>query len=577
MSGAAIAQSSPPPASAPAGNDDAIKAWQAASGNQPMPNVVRTEDGASRLEWRSTLSADAYHNDITPPPAPPGSLPLATPLTTGSFAKTVFATDIRLMEPGGQVNFLQFALTASNDRAVLSRYPNQINSLQIGRTGQGYQIAAGDAALSFSQLGSTLGLRGLNMQRQLGNWTLSGYGGVVSESWEALYNRAPLDNNPARSRFVRNVVGTKAEYALAPGLKVYATAQGYSDNIDSLDVARISLPPSEARALTTGLSYQQGPWTVTSEMARSRFDQRDQLSRDGDALLFDTTYRKTSWSLRGGYHDIAPQFVSLSQSVPPGVKEWYVGADWTAASWITLGTDYRDATTRFAGQVLLAPPADPPLPPPLPIAAGSAPTRSLTSRANINFGPNLPGWSLSLSNTANRGHDAQQQHNRNQNSNAALAYGSATWSGNVSYMAGKLANAGSPQGDSTTSGMQAQLGRNYAGTIVPWSFGWSLTAGAQTQKLTFAGTETKSTTQGLTLNGQRSDWAQFMLTYQGSIITQTTGGPDLATHSLQLEVIKRFGQQNTFKAYLRESQRNVGDVALRTDERVFGMQLNLGW
>jgi hypothetical protein len=314
-----------------------------------------------------------------------------------------------------------------------------------------------------------------------------------------------------------------------------------------------------------------------SEVARSRFEERHQLVRDGDAKLVDATYRQTSWSLRGGYHDIAPQFVSLSQSVPPGVKEWYVGADWTVAAWIMVGADYRDATTRYAGQILLAPPSDPPLPPPLPIAAGSAPTRSLTSRANINFGASLPGWTLSLSNTANRGEDTQQQRNRNQNSNAALSYGSATWSGSVGYMAGTLANAGNPQGDSTTRGLQLQLGRNYAGTIVPWSFGWTLSAGEQTQKLVFPGTQTRSRTQGLTLNGQHSNWAQFALIYQGSSVSQTTGGPDLATHLVQLELGKQFGPQNTLKVYLRESQRNVGDVALRADERVYGMQLNLGW
>jgi hypothetical protein len=574
LAGAALAQSTLPPA--PAGNEEALKAWAAASGSQTVPIVAKAEDGSSKLEWHSTLAADAYNNDITPPPAPPGSPPTATPLNTGNFAKAVLATDIRLIEPGGQVNFMQFGLTASNDRSVVSRYQNQLNSLQIGRTGTGYQIGAGDASVSFSQLGSTLGLRGLNMQRQLGDWTFSGYGGVVSESWEALYNRAPLDNGPARSRFVRNVVGTKIEYAVVQGLKAYATMQGYNDNVDSLDAARISQQPSQARALSTGLAYQDGPWTVTSELALSRFDERYQLSRKGDAALLDAIYRQTAWSLRSGVH-IDPKFVSLSQAVPPGVKEWYAGGDWTAATWISLGTDYRHAASRTAGIVLLAPPADPTLPPPFPIQASSTLTRSLTSRANINFGSEFPGLALSLSNTINRGEDAQQHESRNQNNNAAFSYASPTWTGSLGYTLGKLANSSNPQGDSRTSGVQAQLGRNYSGTVIPWSFGWSLTAGEQTQKLLFTGTQTKSRTHGLSLNGQRSDWAQFTLAYQGSSVSQTTGGPDLATHSLQFEVVKKFGEQNSLKAYIRESQRNVGDIALRTDERAFGMQLNLGW
>ena len=573
----AMAQERSSPVLASGGNEDALKAWQAASGSQIVPDVVKTPDGESKLEWRSTLAVDTYNNDIKPPPAPLGSPPFATPLNTGNFAKTVFATNIRLIEPGGQVNFAQFTLAASNDRSVVSRYPNQLNSLQVGRTGQGYQIGAGDTAISFSQLGTTLGLRGLNVQQQLGDWTFSGYGGTVSDSWEALYNRTPLDNSPARSRFTRRVLGTKIEYSLAMGLKAFATVQGYSDNVESLNTERISQQPTDARSLSTGLSYQDGPWTVASEVALSKFDERYQLARKGDAIVVDGTYRQTSWSLRGGYHDIDPKFVSLSQSVPPGIKESYVGGDLTAAAWVTLGVDYRNAASRTAGLILLAPPADPALPSPFPVMATSALTRSLTSRANINFGAAFPGLALSLSNTANRGQDVQQHVNRNLNSNAALSYSSSSWSGNVSFLAGKFANNGTPQGDSTSSGLQAQLGRNYAGDIIPWSIGWSLTAGEQIQKLTFVGTETKSRSHGLTLNGQRAEWAQFTLTYQGSSITQTTGGPDLITRSVQLDVVKQFGQANSFKAYLRGSQRNVGDVALRTDERVVGMQLNLGW
>lgn len=559
------------------GNEEALKVWQTASGNQVVPNIEKAEDGDSKLEWRSTLSADAYRNDIKPPPAPPGAPATATPLNTGDFAKAVFATDIRLIEPGGQVNYLQFGLTTSNDRSVLSRYPNQINSLQVGRTGQNYQVAAGDAAVSFSQLGTTLGMRGLNMQKQLGDWTLSGYGGVVSESWESLYNRTPLNNEPTRSRFTRNVVGAKAEYSVMTGLKAYATMQGYNDNVNSLNNELVSQEPADARAISTGLSYQAGPWTATSEVAVSRFEERYQLARRGDALLFDGGYRQATWNLRAGYHDIDPKFISLSQAVPPGVKEYYAGGDWTTSSWLTLGIDYRDAASRTAGIAMLALPADPALPPPLPILATSTKTRALTNRANLNFGESLPGWAMTLASTTNRGEDAQQKKNHNQNASGALNYSSGTWSGNVSYTAGKVASNASPQSDSKTNAVQALIGRNYSGTVIPWSIGWTLTAGQQAQRLVYTGAETKSRTHGFTVNGQRSEWAQFALTYLGSVVSQTTGGPDLATRSVQLEVTKQFGQQNSFKAFLRQSQRNVGDVALRTDERVLGVQLNMGW
>ncbi len=566
-------------ATAATGNDDALKAWKAASNDQAVPVVVKTDDGALKFEWHGTFATDVYNNDIKPPPAHDAATPLATPLNTGSFAKAIFTSDLRVLEPGGQVNFMQFGVTASTDRSQLSRYRNQLNSLQLGRTGTGYQYGAGDAAVSFSQLGSTLGLRGLNVVQQIGKWSLATYGGVVSDSWEALYNRTPLDSSAARSRFTRNVLGTKVEYALATGLKVFTTMQGYSDSVASLDADKVTQQPSAARALTTGLAYQEGAWAVTFEIAASRFKERYQLERSGDALLLDTTYRQSVWSVRGGYHNVAPKFVSLSQSASPGIKEWYTGADWTAATWLTLGTDYRDAANRTAALELLPPPvlAGEVAVPISAQAATSSNTNALSNRANLNFNALMQGLSLNLANSNNRGEDAQKNKNKNKNNNAALAYSSATWNGNVGYTVGKTASSSSPQADSTSRGLQAQLGRNYTGTVIPWSLGWSVTAGDQLQKLLVAGTQTKSRTHGFTLNGQRSDWAQVTLNYQGASVTQTTGGPTLATRSLQLDIVRQFNQLSSLKAYLRLSSRNIGDVTLRTEERNFGLLLNFGW
>ena len=570
-----IAVPAPANISAINSNEDALKAWKAASNDQAVPVVVKAEDGTLKFEWHGTFATEVYNNDIKPPP----SQELATPLNTGNFAKAILTSDFRILEPGGQVNFLQFGLTASSDRSQLSRYRNQLNSLQLGRTGAGYQYGAGDAAVSFSQLGSTLGLRGLNVTQQLGKLSLATYGGVVSDSWEALYNRTPLDHSAARSRFSRNVLGSKVEYALATGLKVFTTAQGYNDSVASIDADKVTQQPSAARALTTGLSYQDGPWTVTSEIAASRFKERYQLERIGNAVLLDGVYRQSEWSIRSGYHNVAPKFISLSQSASPGIKEWYTGADWTAATWLTVGTDYRDATNRtVALEILPLPAPEGEVAAPVSVqAATSSNTNSFSNRANLNFSALLQGVSLSLATSSNRGEDTQKNKNRNKNSNAALAYSSSTWNVNTGYTVGKVASSSSPQADSSSRGIQAQVGRNYTGTAIPWSLGWSVTAGDQLQKMIAAGTQTKSRTHGFTINGQRSDWAQVTLSYQGASVTQTTGGPTLATRSLQLDIVRQFNQLCSLKAYLRASSRNIGDAALRTEERTFGFLLNLGW
>jgi hypothetical protein len=556
------------------GNEAALKLWQSVAGDQ-VPAVIAGDKATSKIEWRSTVTTDAYTNDIKPPPAAAGAPPTATPLNKGNFATTNIASDIRLIEPSGEVTAFQVGVTASNDRAILSRYPNQVRSLAFGRTGSTYQVGAGDATVGYSQLGTTLGLRGLSIQKALGDWTVSGYSGVVTDSWEALFNRSPLDNGPARNRYTRSVAGTKAEYALQPGLKLFATAQGYRDSADSIPDQGVGMPPSDARAVSTGMAYQVDGLSVSSEAASSKFDARDQPVRRGSAYLLDAAYKLPEIGFRAGYHSVAPSFVSLSLSVPPGLREGFLGGDWNAASWLVVGSEYRESSNRT---ISLTPSNAEPLQPMPPMNVQLAGrSRTITNRANITFGGALPGLSAMLASNRSVGADPSSAQRLSQTSSAALSFNSATWNATFSANNTSASNSSNPQADSESHMLQAQFGRNYMGTIIPWTFGWTLMGAQQSQRMTFLGTESKSRSRGITVNGNRSDWAQFALIYQEAYQTQAAGGPELATHSLQIELTKKYGQQNALKAYLRQSQRNVGDAALRTDERVFGMQVNWGW
>jgi hypothetical protein len=559
------------------GNDEALRAFAAQAGTQ-APQLTRGADGETKLEWRGGISLDAYRNDITPPP---GSGQVATPLNTGSFARLVFNTDIRLVEPGNITNFMQGTLTATNDRAVLSRYPNQIGTLQLGRTTQQYVATAGDLTANYSGLSSSLGLRGLSLTQKLGALTLSGHAGVVSESWEALMNRKPLDGGPARNQFIRNVHGVKGEYAVFPALKIYTTFQGFNDRETSLPIERITIPAAQTRSWTSGFIYQEGNGSLAAELAESRFRRDGQSLQNGRGWVVDGTYRLGAVTLRGGWHDITPEFVSLAQSVPPGIEEGYAGADWTAASWLTLGGDYRDSKTRFAAPFMPMTPNDPfsAFPPPLTPAPTQA--RGFNSRANINFGSNWPGWNLSLQDAQTENIDSQGNKGRGRNSTASLSFSIKSWNGSATFGTGFNKNLAFPQSDSRMENAQLQVGRNWTLTDVAgaptWSFILSTMAGQQVQTLTATGTETRGTSFGLNFGAQHQRYGQLNAQWSDAVMTQPNGGPDLTTRTFQLDLTYPITPQHSVKGYLRNVRRNMGDANLETSERLAGMQFNLTW
>lgn len=576
----ALAQSDTGPGAgnaAAAGNDEALRAFAAQAGDQ-TPQLTRGPAGETKLEWRGGISLDAYRNDVTPPP---GSGQVATPFNNGNHARMVASTDIRLIEPGGVTNFLQGSFTATNDRAVLSRYPNQIATLQIGRTTQNYVATAGDLTANYSGLSSSLGLRGLSLTQKLGNLTLSGHAGVVTESWDALVNRKPLDGSPARNQFIRNVHGVKGDYALLPALRVYATFQGFNDRETSLPAERINIPAARTRAWTSGLAYQEGNASLTAELAESRFHRNGQTLQNGRGWVVDGTYRIGAVTLRTGWHDVTPEFISLAQTVPPGIQEGYVGADWTAATWLTLGGDYRDSKTRFAAPFV--PPSSGDAFALFPHPATPAPTeaRGLNTRANINFGTNWPGWNLSLQDAETENLDSQGNKGRGRNSTAALSFAIQSWNGSVMFGTGYNKSAAYPQSNSTTENMQLQFGRNWTLTDAASAPTWSITlatmAGRQVQKVSESGAETSGTNFGLNFGAQHQRYGQINFQWSDAVMTQPTGGPDLTTRTFQLDLTYPLTPQHSVKGYLRNVRRNMGDANLETTERLAGMQFNLTW
>ena len=538
------------------GNDQVIRSWQQNNLGGAGPALVREEDGGTRLEWKGGLTVDAYTNDISSA----GGV-LNTPLRTGTFYKNTFNGDLRAIRRDNIVDYFQLGATTSNDLAVLSQRRYQINNLQLGRTGEGYMLAMGDIAPNFSSLSSALGVRGLYGQRQFQDMAVSGFAGVVAESWEALDNKVP------RTQYLKDVYGIKLEKAFGASLKTYLTTQGSSEREPTTVLASpIANPWGKSRSVSGGFLYQQDKFTVAGETAGSNYDDGGATNRRGGASIVDASWRGDALGFRAGYHDITNGFTSLSLGAQPGIREGYAGVDWTAASWVTLATDVRNSKATTLATAT--------------IASTYVETNSVATRANINFGPNLPGWALAIQQAESRSVNSAAQASRNSDLSSTLNYASPAWNSGIGVGHGKVTSELSPGTDSINDNWSFNIGRNFNDALqdVPqtWSAGINFAAGAQTQRL-LAGGKTVNTNYTFTLTAQRARGGSLNLLATAGETTQPNGAPSLRLQGLQLEAVYPFTAKTSFKVYLRNTRRNIDDPVLSSRENIAGLQLTIAF
>lgn len=530
-------------------NDHAAQSWQQDNLGGQAPLLVQQDDGSTRIEWSGGVTVDAYTNKVTT-----ANGNMNTPLQSGTFYKGVIQSDLRGINPAGTVNYFQFGLTHTNDRSILSLYPRQINNIQLGRSGQGYLVAIGDIAPNFSSLSSALGARGFIGQKQIGDTTVSGYGGVVTESWEA------FDNTVVRNQFLRDVYGVKLENSFTQNLKIYATGQAGTDRTGSITNPLLSAfaLTEKLHASSMGFQYAEGQFQLAGETAVSGYQKDTQEGRSGRASILDAGWSGQAVALRAGYHDISPGFTSLSTMLVAGIKEAYTGADWTVAPWITLGADLRNSKNST-----LATPSQ------------TTDTDSGAVRANINFGPNLPGWSLGLQQDGSNTRDPWSSVSRNAQTSAALNYASPAWTAVLGHGLGKVRNDASSAMDSDVTSWQFMLGRSLSDAAdaspASWLLNVNFNAALQDQRL-LSGTGTRNVNYSLTFAGQRTGWGNLNLVLTEGSISRPDGQPDLKLRSAQLEGVHPFSQTNSAKIYLRDARSNIGDPLLGVDERVAGAQ-----
>ncbi len=530
-----------------ADNSEVLQAWQQGAAGGQTPDLVQQADGGTTIEWHGGVTLDKYVNSSS------GGNTL-TPNRGGSYYKAQVQSDLRGTSPDGDLSYMQLSLTNTDDRSVLSSNPTQINSLLMGRAGKDYQITLGDVVASYSQLGTSLGLRGIGGQKLFGQSSMfSASAGVQAPSWEALANTVP------RTQFLRNVYAGKAETAFSEAWRGYVTTQGYADDTGSLGRGMSLLAPASARTTTAGFTYQQGQLGVQGEAGVSRWQEEGQDEHNDNAFIVDANWRVESVGLRAGHHDIGRYYSSLSGMAAPGVQETYVAGDWAAAQWVTFTADARHSVNEGAMNTINAQKTD-----------------ALLAGAFINFGPDWPGWGLMLNHSQSRGESANNgASTENQGNGASLFYYGQVWNGSLGYNEQKVSSNAAPGADAKTTGWVGTVGRNWsddsgvAGGM--WTLGTNLTASLQEQNLD-AGGSTRSTVLGLGVSAQRSGWGSLNASLSDGTTTQTTGGPDLRMKTYQVDAAYPFKGQNSLRFYLR-SNRTGGGTAADYNDRTVGLQL----
>ena len=579
-----------------------LRSWQQQTGQSVLFSGNSAGAGqpgdAGKVEFHGEIGLGGYHSRVS---IPSGNTALST-AKSGDFGKLVFQGDVRTTNAELDTTYAQGSFTSTDDRGLQPRYATQVNNLQIGRSGVGYQVALGDVAANFSSLSSNLGLRGALLSKDFGAFTATGFAGVVADSWEALANQDSRDSQSARTRNLRDVAGLKGEYKFinqngSPDsqnntqLSAYATVQNYRDrpgtasplsSLVPLPVGTVIGPLTtlEGTLASLGSKYNQGNFLLTAELAASRTtDQTTDPSSTavappdstGNALLIDANYKIGSVNLRAGHHNVDANFTSLSQSGLPGVRETYLASDWQITPQLLWGVDLRTAIARTPAFGAAVPTGS---------AGGASPNYqssldSLTNRVSYSL-QDISGLAFSLLDTRSKGVDIQRNDNRNDSTQLGASYASPSWSANALLGVGHSRNAGNTLYDSNSTNWQLFTGRNWGNDSRSETFGIQGTLGAQVQRFA-AGTSSRSNNFGLNLQST-SGVGTFNASWQRQTTTQPVAGTArLSTNSYSLEWSKDITSQWNAKAYARANRRNHGDALLQSDESVVGVQGIYRW
>jgi hypothetical protein len=542
---------------------DEMTALPSTSESSNQIQVHQENNAISSLEWHGEASSDIYNIDT----AVDGENAALSGLREGTFSLTTLQGDLRLIEQLGDVSYAQGSISMTRDRAKQSLYSSQINNVQLGRAGIGYQLSAGDVVADFSKIGSSLGLRGVYGAKQVNALTLYGFAGTQSDSWEALINRTPITNQPARSRFLRDVAGVKLNYQIDQQWTLFGTAQTYHDRKSSLNsVLAASQIAQKGHTGTTGIVYKGSQATFSAEFGGSQQYFDDVLSQDHSdaALLLDAAYAWQIVSVNAGYHNLGARYTALAGNIAPGIRETFIASNWQISPTLTYGNDVRRTDSRTANL--------------LDNLIAQTRTDTLTNRINYTVS-SIPSLNISLQDSRNWTETALNT-SRNTSTQLTTAYANQHYSGGIVFNNARQRTNNNPESNSMTDGVQINLGRQVQEgelVILPALSGGVQFYGGYQQQRIANGTQTSNATQGISMNARSQKIGQLQLGLSNTDTRQPNGRSTLNTKAINLDWSKTISQALAFKAYIHNNYRNHGDTLQTVDEKIMGIQGDYQW
>lgn len=529
-----------------ADNSKVLSNWQQTAGAPQTAELVTQDDGSTRIEWKGGVALDHYQNRAT------GGA-LLNPALKGNFYKAQVQGDLRATAPNGNVTYLQVSGTHSDDRA-LQRYPLLLQSAQMGWAGEGYQVALGDVAPSFSSLGTSLGMRGVLAQKQFGQNVVSVSAGTLVPTWNSLADEAK------RTQYLRNVAAAKFDMPIGRATRAFVSFQGYADDPSTLDQGLSVLAPASGRTGTVGFVHQREQLTVTGEAGVSVWTESGQSGLRDYAYLLDASYNGQGYTLRGGHHNLGVYYTSLSAQAAPGIVETYLGGNWLAVSWLTLQGDLRRSKNSVGDGTRV----------------NATTTDSASLSQTIAFGADWPGLSLVLNQSLSAGKNVDASDNRNSGYGAALNYTQPIWNIALGYNLRAVANDASPSANGKIDTWTWTLGRVLTDNLTNpnWRTDLQFSVGMQDQRLDI-GDSTRTLQYGFGVAASRSGWGSLNASVILGTVKPTGGGADLRNREYTLDASYPFKKGNTVKVYARESRLFTGAPALNNSARSVGVQLAL--
>lgn len=531
-----------------ASNDQVLAAWQGNVQDGGSPALATSEAGDTTITWHGNVTADGYADQSR------GNATV-TPMRSGHFYRLQFQSDWRATTPLGDTSYAVTSVNNSNDPSIL-HHSTQINSLQVGRIGNGYQMAIGNVIAGFSTLGANTGLIGALAQRQFGNNSITMTAGVITSSWEDLTREVP------RVQYMRDVYAAKFDHTFTDSLQGYVTAGTYADQKTGIaSSSTASLPPAWDHAFTAGINYQRGPFLLQGETGVSRWQQSGDQAHDDSAHVVDANWSHGAVMLRGGWHDVGRFYSAPSAMTTPGIEDTYAGGTWNAAPWLVLSTDAHHSQNRNAT-----------------LAFAAAKSDSLLSSVNFLLDSWLQGLGFMLQRQVSHGKNADDSRNDNDSGSATLSYNNAAWNHSLSYTRTTIRNDGASAANGATTVWAYTIARNWLGaapvpTIAAWTLTTTLSVSLQRQDTQSGGrADSKAYTLGVSAQDTHDDALNISYVYRTFIQNATL--TDMALTGIQFDASHGFRNGVTLKMFANDTRNAAQDINQQYSERQAGLELS---